>query len=65
VHAAVTLPHHNGGTEGVGLLDAWAGDHDRASADTRLAEIRRLLDDEKLRLTGCRRAGVAGRPASV
>ena len=26
-----------------------AGDHDRAFTDARLAEIRRLLDDEKLR----------------
>jgi len=37
------------GLEGVALLDAWAGDHDRAFTDARLAEIRRLLDDEKLR----------------
>jgi hypothetical protein len=36
------------GLEGIALLDAWAGDHDRAFVDTRLAEIRRLLDDEKL-----------------
>jgi SAM-dependent methyltransferase len=40
------------GLEGVALLDAWAGDHDRAFTDARLAEIRRLLDDEKLRDRG-------------
>ena len=37
------------GLEGIALLDAWAGDHDRAFTEARLAEIRRLLDDEKLR----------------
>lgn len=31
---------------------AGAGDHDRAFTDARLAEIRRLLDDEKLRDRG-------------
>jgi SAM-dependent methyltransferase len=36
------------GIEGIALLDAWAGDHDRAFTDARLSEIRRLLDDEKL-----------------
>jgi SAM-dependent methyltransferase len=36
------------GLEGIALLDAWAGDHDRAFTDARLAEIRRLLEDEKL-----------------
>ena len=30
----------------------WAGDHDRAFVDTRLAEIRRLLDDQKMRDRG-------------
>src|SRR6202451_1632011 len=40
------------GLEGIALLDAWAGDHDRAFPDARLAEIRRLLDDEKLRDRG-------------
>jgi SAM-dependent methyltransferase len=40
------------GLEGKALLDAWAGDHDRAFTDARLAEIRRLLDDEKLRDRG-------------
>lgn len=40
------------GLEGIALLDAWAGDHDREFVDTRLAEIRRLLDDEKLRNRG-------------
>jgi hypothetical protein len=33
-------------------IDAWAGDHDRAFTEARLAEIRRLLDDEKLRDRG-------------
>jgi SAM-dependent methyltransferase len=37
------------GLEGIALLDAWAGDHDRAFTEARLAEIRLLLDDEKLR----------------
>jgi ubiquinone/menaquinone biosynthesis C-methylase UbiE len=37
------------GLEGIALLDAWAGDHDRAFTEARLAEIRQLLDDEKLR----------------
>ncbi len=40
------------GLEGIALLDAWAGDHDRAFTDDRLAEIRRLLDDERLRDRG-------------
>ena len=40
------------GLEGIALLDAWAGDHDRAFTDARLAEIRRLLDDENLRGRG-------------
>jgi SAM-dependent methyltransferase len=40
------------GIEGIALLDAWAGDHDRVFTDARLAEIRRLLDDEKLRDRG-------------
>ena len=40
------------GLEGIALLDAWAGDHDRAFTDARLAEIRRLLDDERLRGRG-------------
>jgi hypothetical protein len=42
------------GLEGIALLDAWAGDHDREFTETRLAEIRRLLDDEKLRDCGVR-----------
>jgi ubiquinone/menaquinone biosynthesis C-methylase UbiE len=37
------------GLEGIALLDAWAGDHDRVFTEARLAEIRQLLDDEKLR----------------
>ena len=40
------------GLEGIALLDAWAGDHDREFTEARLAEIRRLLDDEKLRDRG-------------
>jgi hypothetical protein len=40
------------GIEGIALLDAWAGDHDREFTQTRLAEIRRLQDDEKLRDRG-------------
>ncbi len=40
------------GIEGIALLDAWAGDHDREFTDARLAEIRRLLEDEKLRDRG-------------
>jgi hypothetical protein len=31
------------GLEGIALLDAWAGNHDRGFTETRLAEIRRLL----------------------
>lgn len=42
------------GLEGTALLDAWARDHDRKFVDTRLAEIRRLLDDENLRDRGVR-----------
>src|ERR1700678_1614384 len=40
------------GLEGIALLDAWAGDHDRAFTQARLGEIRRLLDDERLRDRG-------------
>jgi SAM-dependent methyltransferase len=40
------------GLEGIALLAAWAGDHDRAFTEARLAEIRQLLDDEKLRDRG-------------
>jgi ubiquinone/menaquinone biosynthesis C-methylase UbiE len=40
------------GLEGIALLDAWAGDHDREFTETRLAEVRRLLDDERLRGRG-------------
>jgi SAM-dependent methyltransferase len=40
------------GLEGIALLDAWAGDHDREFTEARLAEIRRLVDDEKLRDRG-------------
>jgi len=41
------------GLEGIALLDSWAGDHDREFTEARLAEIRRLLADEKLRDRGC------------
>jgi SAM-dependent methyltransferase len=47
------------GLEGMALLDAWAGDHDRAFVDTRLAEIRRLLDDNNLQDGGVLAAGVS------
>jgi hypothetical protein len=40
------------GLEGIALLDAWAGDHDQGFTDAWLAEIRRLLDDHKLRGRG-------------
>ena len=40
------------GLEGTALLDAWAGDYDREFTDARLAEVRRLLDDEALRDRG-------------
>lgn len=33
------------GLEGIALLDAWAGDHDREFTEARLAEIRRLADE--------------------
>jgi hypothetical protein len=32
----------------VALLRAWAGDYDREFVEARLAEVRRLLDDEAL-----------------
>lgn len=40
------------GLEGIALLDAWAGEYDREFVEARLAEVRRLLDDEKLRGRG-------------
>jgi ubiquinone/menaquinone biosynthesis C-methylase UbiE len=40
------------GLEGIALLDGWAGDRDRAFTEARLAEVRKLLDDEKLRDRG-------------
>jgi SAM-dependent methyltransferase len=40
------------GIEGIALLDAWSGKHDRAFTEARLAEIRQLLDDDKLRDRG-------------
>lgn len=36
------------GIEGVALLRAWAGEHDREFVRARLAEVRRVLDDEAL-----------------
>ena len=36
------------GLEGLALLRAWAGDHDRAFVEARFAEVRRLLADEAL-----------------
>ena len=33
------------GLEGIALLRAWAGDHDREFTEARLAEMRRLLAD--------------------
>src|SRR6266511_4935980 len=36
------------GLEGIALLRAWAGDYDKALVEARLAEVRRLLDDEAL-----------------
>src|SRR6185437_5741541 len=36
------------GLEGVALLRAWAGDHDREFTEARLAEVRRLLADPGL-----------------
>jgi hypothetical protein len=34
--------------EGIALLRAWAGDYDKDFVRARLAEVRRLLDDELL-----------------
>jgi ubiquinone/menaquinone biosynthesis C-methylase UbiE len=36
------------GLEGIALLRAWAGDYDKEFVQARLAEVRRLLDDESL-----------------
>lgn len=36
------------GIEGIALLRAWAGEYDKAFVEARLAEVRRLLDDEAL-----------------
>lgn len=36
------------GLEGIALLRAWAGDYDREFVHQRLAEVRRLLDNESL-----------------
>ncbi len=40
------------GLQGTALLDGWAGDHDQAFTEARLAEIRQLLDDARLRDRG-------------
>jgi len=48
------------GLKGIALLDAWAGGRDRALTEARLAEIRRLLDDEKLRDRGVSAEWVTG-----
>src|SRR4051794_7768792 len=40
--------HYLLGLEGAALLRAFAGDYDRAFAEARVAEIRRLLDDPGL-----------------
>jgi SAM-dependent methyltransferase len=40
------------GLEGAALLNSWYGDHDREFIEARIAEIRRLLDDEQLRDRG-------------
>ena len=51
------------GLEGVALLRAFGGDHDRAFAEARIAEIRRLLDSAELRgegVTASRLDTVAG-----
>jgi SAM-dependent methyltransferase len=34
------------GLEGIALLRAWAGEYDRAFVQARLAEVRRLLDND-------------------
>jgi hypothetical protein len=43
-HPLAYLP----GLEGIALLRAWAGEYDRAVVQARLAEARRLLDNEAL-----------------
>jgi hypothetical protein len=52
------------GLEGIALLDAWAGDHDREFTDARLAEIRRLPDDESSGTSSCPRIDSACTPRS-
>ena len=47
------------GMEGLALLRAFAGDHDRDFCEARIAEIRRLLDDPGVER--CRRHGHQGR----
>jgi hypothetical protein len=36
------------GLEGIALMRAFTGEYDREFVDARIAEIRRLLDDESL-----------------
>lgn len=51
------------GLEGIALLDAWAGDHDGAFTEARLAEVRRLLDDDNFRNRGVLAERVSTVPA--
>ena len=44
--------HYLLGLEGAALLRAYAGEHDRAFAEARVAEIRRLLDDPAVAVDG-------------
>ena len=47
------------GLEGIALLDAWAGDHDREFVDTRLAESNSGPPRKYYRLTPTGRAAFA------
>ncbi len=56
---AYQLPlHYLLGVEGLALLRAYGGEHDRAFAEERVAEIRRLLDDPALAADGVEAAAV-------
>jgi SAM-dependent methyltransferase len=46
------------GVEGIALLRAFTGEHDRAFVEARVAEVRRLLDDESLAGPGVEVAAV-------
>jgi len=46
------------GVEGIALLRAFTGDHDRVFVEARLAEVRRLLDDDSLAHPGVEVASV-------